>query len=167
MFLELNKCSPAWTWDNISILTNYISELRMANKNILSQYNFSRLLAVKIIFTWFSPIIRDQGCVKAEKAFYYIMYWFMAHVSHLRCGDHSCFLKYRSSVKSPRTYYKMEKKWLFFNDTLQGLVALPGREGFKASSSDIHRPSSFIDMMKQEAIPLASMSLHLDGISIQ
>lgn len=53
---------------------NYISELRMANKNILSQYNFSRLLAVKIIFTWFSPIIRDQGCVKAEKAFYYIMY---------------------------------------------------------------------------------------------
>lgn len=73
----------------------------------------SQLLKNKM-FTLFAPIIRGQGYTKAEKAFYYIMYWFMTRLPHLRRGDHSCFLKYRSSVKSLRTYYNMEKKWLFF-----------------------------------------------------
>ena len=106
------------------------------------------------MFTLFAHIIRDQGCVKAEKAFY-IMYWFMTHLPHLRCGDHSCFLKYRSSVKSPRTYYEMEKKWLFFlNDILHRLVALYGREGFKATGFDIHSPHSFYLYDKVEVVPL-------------
>lgn len=107
------------------------------------------------MFTLFTHIIRDQGCIKAEKAFYYIMYWFMTHLPHLRCGDHSCFLKYRSSVKSPRTYYKMEKKWLFFkSDILHHLVALYGREEFKATGFDIHSPHSFYLYDKVEAVPL-------------
>lgn len=117
MFLELNNCFPKkWMCGRISNSRqsiSYIYELRMANKNILSQYNSSRLLAVKIIFTWFPPVIRDQGCVKAEKALDYIAYWLVKPLSRLRGWDHSCFLKYRSSVKSLRTYYKMEKKWLF------------------------------------------------------
>lgn len=108
----------------------------------------SQLLKNKM-FTLFAPIIRDQGCTKAEKAFYYFMCWFMTRLPHLRREDHSCFLKYRSSVKSLRTYYNMEKKWLFFlNDILHCLKALYGREGFKATGFDIHGPRVFICMIK-------------------
>lgn len=109
---------------------------------------------LKKMFTLFTPIIRDQGCIKAEKPFYTSCIDLWHTYLHLKRGDHSCFLKYRSSVKSPRTYYKMEKKWLFFNDILHHLVALYGRVGFKATGFDIHSPHSFYLYDKIELVPL-------------
>lgn len=47
------------------------------------------------------------------------------------------------------------------------LIALYGREGFKATSFDSHSPYSFYLYDKIEVVPLESISLHLDKISIQ
>lgn len=56
----------------------------------------------------------------------------------------------------------------FFNDILHGLVALYGRDGFKATSFDVHSHHSFYLYEKIEvAPPRIDFSLHLDKISIQ
>lgn len=55
----------------------------------------------------------------------------------------------------------------FFLMIYCSLIALYGREGFKATSFDSHSPYSFYLYDKIQVVPLESISLHLDKISIQ